>query len=126
MTRRLFLALALLACALAVRADSGAEKPVPRTYVTHPPAPAKQTQADAEAKSKGCVSCHTASDRHTMHANPGVVLGCTDCHGGNAKVGKPAGAEYGKDASYLAALETAHVLPRFPKTWKWPSSASGP
>jgi len=124
MMRRISLALAVLACALAVQADSGAEKPVARTYVTHPPAPQKQTLAEAEAKTRGCMSCHSATDRHTMHANPGVILGCTDCHGGDAKVEKPAGAEYGKDPAYLAALEKAHVLPRFPKAWKWPSSAS--
>jgi hypothetical protein len=124
MMRRISLALAVLACALVVQADSGAEKPVPRTYVTHPPAPEKQTLAEAEAKSRGCMTCHSATDRHTMHANPGVVLGCTDCHGGDAKVEKPAGSEYGKDPAYLAALEKGHVLPRFPKTWKWPSSAS--
>src|SRR5260221_8757033 len=47
-----------------------------------PPAPAAQTVAQADAKSIGCMSCHTATDRHTMHQNPGVVLGCTDCHGG--------------------------------------------
>src|SRR6202162_5862908 len=51
-------------------------------YSAAPPAPAAQSVAEAEAKTKGCMSCHTATDRHTMHQNPGVVLGCTDCHGG--------------------------------------------
>ena len=37
-------------------------------------------------KSLGCMSCHTATDRHTMHQNPGVILGCADCHGGDPKV----------------------------------------
>src|SRR5437868_6868636 len=50
------------------------------------PAPASQTVEEAHAKSIGCLSCHTASDRATMHQNPAVILGCTDCHGGNAKV----------------------------------------
>src|SRR5689334_13471308 len=68
-----------------------------------PPAPAQQTVVDAEAKSTGCRSCHTATERHTMHQNPGVVLGCTDCHGGDAKVTKPDGAKR-EDAAYLAAL----------------------
>jgi len=124
MMRRLSLALAAIACALAVQADSGGEKPVARTYVTHPPAPAKQTQAEADAKSRGCVSCHTASDRHTMHANPGVILGCSDCHGGDPRVDRPANTEYKRDPAYLAAMENAHVLPRYPKQWNWPSSAS--
>src|SRR5689334_23672103 len=54
-----------------------------------PPAPQAQSVAQADAKSAGCMSCHTATDRHTMHQNPGVVLGCADCHGGDAKVVKP-------------------------------------
>jgi len=66
-------------------------KPVERTYVTAPPAPFNQSQAAADAKSEGCVTCHTSTDRHTMHASPAVVLGCTDCHGGNATVKGPGG-----------------------------------
>ena len=63
-----------------------------------PPAPAQQTAVAAQTKSGGCVSCHTATDRHTMHANPAVVLGCTDCHGGDVAVVRPAGSEYnGRD-----------------------------
>ena len=112
---------ALVAIGLAIASEG--EHAVARTYVTHPPAPEKQSQADAEAKTAGCMSCHSATDRHTMHENPGVILGCTDCHGGNAKVMKPEGAER-KDASYKVALEKSHVLPRFPKAWNWPSSAS--
>src|SRR5216110_2892406 len=46
--------------------------------VTAPPAPAAQSITEAESKSSGCMSCHTTTDRHTMHQNPGVVLGCTD------------------------------------------------
>ncbi|HTS85103.1 MAG TPA: hypothetical protein VMG61_08350, partial [Usitatibacter sp.] len=40
-----------------------------------PPAPESQTVEQAHAKSVGCMSCHTATDRHTMHQNPGVILG---------------------------------------------------
>src|SRR3546814_9556697 len=58
-----------------------------------------------------------------MHATPAVMLGCTDCHGGNAAVrGDPAlGFE---DPAYVAARERAHVLPRYPKSWHYPSSAN--
>ena len=89
-------------------------------------APERQTAAQAAAKSQGCVTCHTASDRHTMHANPAVVLGCADCHGGNAAVMKAPGSEYngpGRD-DYLAAISRAHVLPKFPVLWKTPASAN--
>ena len=138
---------------------SGEIEPVEREYVKAPPAPAFQSWAEADRKSEGCVTCHTASDRKTMHASEGVVLGCTDCHGGDASVrgpanaaevvivsrgGKKAGAHgdgaHGEDAShedegaehsepgegeaartypadYTAALEKAHVLPKYPQIW---------
>src|SRR5688572_21998858 len=82
----------LAAVVLTVHA-AGELEPVERTYVKAPPAPAFQSWADADAKSAGCVTCHTASDRKTMHASEGVVLGCTDCHGGDATVRGPANAE---------------------------------
>ena len=78
MTPRLSLALAAIVLALAVQADSGSERPVAREHASQPPAPQRQTSAEAHAKSAGCMSCHTATDRHTMHQNPAVVLGCTE------------------------------------------------
>ena len=151
-----------LAGASAAR-GSGGETPVERDYVTAPPAPIEQSREQADAKSAGCRSCHTATDQASMHANPAVVLGCTDCHGGDASVFAPNGAhatapghaaaadghagdhgdEHGDGGGhsdggdhgeghhggrdyhpdYLAALERAHVLPRYPHTWHWPSSA---
>ena len=110
----------LLASSGAFGAD---ERAVTRTYAATPPAPERQTARDALAKSLGCVSCHTASDHITMHVNTGVILGCTDCHGGDAKVIKPETATP-KDASYRATADSAHVLPRFPKAWNFPSSAN--
>ena len=87
-----------------------------------PPAPESQTVEQAHAKSVGCMSCHTATDRHTMHQNPGVILGCTDCHGGDAKV-DAAGLKR-EEPAYMEALRKAHVLPRDEKAWHWPSSAT--
>ena len=75
-----------------------------------PPAPRAQTLAEAESKSAGCRSCHTSTDDATMHVNPAVVLGCTDCHGGNAAV--------------TGDKRRAHILPRFPGLWNYPSSAN--
>ena len=91
-------------------------------YPDYPPAPKEQTQAQADEKSTGCVSCHTASDAKTMHESPAIVLGCTDCHGGSSDVSIPAGP-YTDDA-YAAARDNAHVLPLYPKTWHYPSSAN--
>ncbi|NVM77970.1 hypothetical protein FHW83_003794 [Duganella sp. SG902] len=118
------LALALLLMAAAavslVSANSTAVLTL-RDYIMAPAAPAAQSEQQADAKSSGCLSCHTVTDRHTMHANPGVVLGCTDCHGGNASVigeGKP------DSPAYRSALDAAHILPRNEKYWKYPSSAN--
>lgn len=118
------LALALLLMTAAVvtlvSANSGPALSL-REYIMAPAAPAAQTEKQADAKSSGCLSCHTVTDRHTMHANPGVVLGCTDCHGGNASVigeGKP------ESPAYRSALDAAHILPRDEKYWKYPSSAN--
>ncbi|MTV37664.1 multiheme c-type cytochrome [Duganella radicis] len=118
------LALVLLLMAAAtvtlVSANSSAVLAV-REYIMAPAAPAAQSEKQADAKSSGCLSCHTVTDRHTMHANPGVVLGCTDCHGGNASVigeGKP------DSPAYRSALDAAHILPRDEKYWKYPSSAN--
>ena len=127
---------------------AGGETPVDRSYPVYAPAPEFQTQAAADAKSDGCISCHTASEAKTMHRNPGVILGCIDCHGGDPTVFKPKGtqspyldADHGKVSKphdgddgdgkhktptgpYFEAQERAHVLPRFPKTWHYPSSAN--
>jgi hypothetical protein len=101
------------------------EKAVDRDYslVRAAAAPRTQEWDAAEEKSQGCVSCHTDSDQKTMHRTPAVVLGCTDCHGGNAAItGNPGLAR--DDPAYVAARDKAHVLPRYPKSWHWPSSAN--
>ena len=78
---------------LAAPAWAAAEEEAPRdiVYRPTPPAPRAQLPAEADAKSAGCISCHTATDQPTMHANPAVVLGCVDCHGGDAAVQAPPG-----------------------------------
>ena len=126
---RILAALLLLFAASIVSLANSPSAPAGPEPAASPPAPDKQTQADADKKSAGCITCHTASDRHTMHANPAVVLGCTDCHGGNSSVEKIAGSEYGsKDEQaskdYLAAMSKAHVMPRYPMDWKTPASAN--
>src|SRR5260221_4950221 len=86
----------LAAAALAVTAFAfalGEERRVTRLYAATRPAPERQTAQDALAKSLGCVSCHSATDHTTMHVNTGVILGCADCHGGDAKVLRPQGSE---------------------------------
>lgn len=62
-----------------------------------------QPRDAAHLKSRGCIECHKGSDNHTMHKSPNVVLGCTDCHGGNPAPG--------------LTMRKAHVEPRFPELW---------
>lgn len=61
-----------------------------------------QSQADADKKSRGCLECHAGVE--SMHASKNVVLGCTDCHGGNPLPG-------------LTQRE-AHIAPRNPAFWE--------
>jgi len=72
---------------------------------THRPATnwIDQSRGQAMEKSEGCMECHTTTDATSMHKSPNVVLGCTDCHGGNARRGLTA--------------EQAHVKPLNPKFW---------
>ena len=108
-------------------------------------APRFQTAAEADVKSTGCVSCHTASDAPTMHENKAIMLGCADCHGGNPNISRPANAaiSFGPsqsdspaglaghapvvtrstDPAYKAAMDAAHVQPSHPEAWNWPASA---
>lgn len=65
----------------------------------------KQSDAEALAKSAGCINCHRGCV--DPHFKKTVHLGCCDCHGGD-----PA----------AAAKDAAHVHPRFPDAW--PSSAN--
>jgi len=122
------LAALLLAAVFATPFAAMANEPVAvkRTYISAPPAPAGQTAAMAQTKSTGCVTCHTSNDAKTMHTNPAVQLGCTDCHGGNASVGLLRNSATKDSPEYRKIVESAHVLPRFPKEWNYPSSANPP
>lgn len=122
--RRLLALAALILAIPAVSLASDGEKPVKRSYVFAPPAPGSQTTEEAQAKSAGCLSCHTASDAVSMHKSDAVVLGCADCHGGNATVALTDRRLKPTDPAYQAVLAKAHVLPRYPQAWHWPSSAN--
>ncbi|MBA3963783.1 MAG: hypothetical protein H0X40_18040 [Chthoniobacterales bacterium] len=85
----------------------------PNEYNTHPAArPPRnwidQSQTEADAKSDSCLQCHRGVE--PMHAASHVVLGCTDCHGGNP--------------ARNLSKEQAHIQPRNPDFWK--SSANPP
>ena len=86
-------------------------------------APKWQSQAQADAKSAGCQSCHTQTDQKTMHASPAVVLGCTDCHGGDAQVHRTDTMAQ-ESGAYRELQDRAHVQPRYPQAWDYPDSAN--
>jgi len=73
--------------------------------------PRGQSQEEADRKSSGCISCHTATDEPTMHPTKTVHLGCMDCHGGNSAVSVASGAAP-NSPEYKSAKEKAHVQPR--------------
>ena len=128
---RLLRFLLVLAAILAVAAPSARiqasdeEKPVERDYalVRAQPAPAMQSVEDVRMKSAGCVSCHSDSDALTMHATPAVRLGCIDCHGGNPRILGDAKLGF-HHPDFVRARDQAHVLPRYPGAWNYPSSAN--
>ena len=91
---------------------------VERHYDVTPDAPKSQSIAEAKEKSAGCESCHTSTDSASMHASPGVILGCTDCHGGRAEIFY----HEGEDQAHV--MEEAHVLPTYPDSWNYPKSAN--
>jgi hypothetical protein len=102
--------LLLLLPLTAVAADSGYGPTisVPRELERSTP-PARhwlidQTRESAQRKSSGCLECHKGIDRLSMHISDNVVLGCTDCHGGNATPG--------------LTMRKAHVEPRNKIFWE--------
>ena len=111
----------LAVAAMPWHADA-AESPRDSAYTPYPPAPAMQTPAAAAAKSAGCVTCHTVTDSPTMHTSVGINLGCADCHGGNPGVMRASITPKGS-AEYDRLEQEAHVQPRHPKAWNWPSSS---
>ncbi len=122
MACRTILILAALLLAGPVLA-AGGHAAVEREWRTAPPAPAGQTAAEAAAKSAGCVTCHERTDEPTMHVGLGQNIGCTDCHGGDHDVRRAASDRPGSPA-YMSAMQAAHVLPRYPTAWNWPTSAN--
>jgi len=86
--------------------------PVERSTIARAALPPRnwidQTQAEADMKSIGCLQCHRGVE--PMHKAEHVVLGCTDCHGGNPARG--------------LTKEQAHILPKNKEFWK--TSANPP
>ena len=123
MMRKLLALLAFLTMAAAFGASvsraAEEEKPVKVDYRFTPPAPREQSEADVDAKSRGCYSCHTQTDQPSMHKTPAVRLGCTDCHGGDAASPAAFGkAELGYTDPYnIAAMKLAHPQPTLPNSW---------
>ena len=111
--RRFLLPLVLVTAPFATAQDLPPTSISPDTPLTRPASPPlrnwiDQTQAQADAKRTGCNQCHAGVE--PMHSSPSVVLGCTDCHGGNPARG--------------LTKEQAHVPPKNKDFWK--TSANPP
>ncbi len=63
----------------------------------------RQSRAEVERKSKGCLVCHGKIENRNMHQNTAIALGCTDCHGGDAQA---------------TTIRDGHVKPRNGGEWK--------
>jgi hypothetical protein len=94
-------------------------EPTPTTPESRPPGEPefRQTQAQADAKSTGCMTCHTSVDSQSMHESTTVKLGCADCHGGNVDARLAAGVPAGSP-EYDRVKTAAHVQPRRPDLWQ--------
>src|SRR6266849_4337014 len=57
----------------------------PKSTMVKPQNLIDQNPAVVRGKSIGCMDCHRVIEE--MHASPNVLLGCTDCHGGNPTPG---------------------------------------
>lgn len=114
---------ALLLVIAGVAQASMEEQAIERAWVTAPAAPKSQPAAAADLKSAGCLDCHTRTDQPTMHASSAVVLGCTDCHGGDATVRRSL-VIVANTEPYELVLRRAHVLPRYPEAWSKRGSAN--
>ena len=102
-----------------------AKKPVARRLQPRPRRCRRRehgTGATPTPRAPAAYRCHTASDAPTMHTTPAVVLGCADCHGGNPAVTAADAALARATRPIVAARDRAHVLPRYPKSWHYPSS----
>src|SRR3981081_1951396 len=116
------IALAFTVAALSWTRPAAAENSK-TAYPRTPAAPASQSAEEVARKSAGCLSCHEATESQSMHPNAAVALGCTDCHGGDSSVFLKSKLAPTAPA-YVAARNRAHVLPRFPQEWNFPSSAN--
>jgi hypothetical protein len=76
-----------------------------------------KTIEDVHQASYGCLDCHTKTDSPSMHTNPAVHIGCTDCHGGNAAVRADTLDE--SSPEWLERIEEAHVVtPQDTELWQ--------
>ena len=88
-----------------VHADATPQNPAPASQAA-PSGLNSQSQAEADRKSVGCLTCHKP-DAASMHKE-GVRAGCTDCHGGDATALRAPSIEKGS-ARFLNIQRRAHV-----------------
>lgn len=80
-------------------------------------AQSEQTMTPVVPGSAGCVSCHGQTDSASMHPTNTVQITCTECHGGDALVMRPANSNP-QDHAYANAKASAHPKPKIVSLWK--------
>ncbi|HEY5381254.1 MAG TPA: multiheme c-type cytochrome [Acidobacteriaceae bacterium] len=83
---------------------------LPIRAMVRPVARRGESQTETTAASAGCLSCHVGIEHTNMHNEDTVMLGCTDCHGGDAAVQREGVKGSG---AYAIAERRAHVQPLF-------------
>ena len=84
----------------------------------------RQSQADVDRKSAGCLTCHKP-DQQSMHGEDvGARAGCTDCHGGKSDVMRPSAVAKGTP-QFLDVQRQAHDVQPLLDIWNG-SSANPP
>ena len=111
---RALIALILITQGSALLASEG-EEAQEVVYAEAKDAPRQQSKKEADEKSKGCLTCHTSTDKMSMHDNEAVTLGCTDCHGGNASIMVPHAIAKHSGGACFARGEGDKWLKQLPK-----------
>ena len=108
-----------------VRSRAGAKSALARTYAMQPPAPEKQTAADAAPKAAAASAATRPPTARRCTRNPAVMLGCTDCHGGDAAKVQPAGTLTPAGCRVRRGTRARRTCCRaIPSRANWPTSAN--
>jgi hypothetical protein len=122
--RRLF-ALLVLAVLTSPLVASEGEKPVERDYALIRASPHRARRRSSKRRRKAPAVSH-ATPAPTRGRCTGPKPSCSGARIATAATHPLAAIRRWRmnDPRYVAARDRAHVLPRYPESWHWPSSAN--